>query len=236
MSRLTAARSSTRKTTDSPNWVGRVETRMSMVRPAICMADAAVLRQTPLGNIQGGHDFQAGNDREGEVFGRRGHFVKGAVHAVADFEFVLERLEMDVAGAVLDGLKENEVDETDDGGLVGEVFQVGGGAGGGGFGGFAGDFVVLAQFLEDVGDVGLGVAIVTADGPFDFGGIGHDRDDFLADDVGEFIDHGRVERVGQGQLHGGVKDGHRQTFVHAGGFGGDGGKDFRGQVAVCSVR
>ena len=29
------------------------------------------------------------------------HFVEGAVHAVADFEFVLKRLEMDVAGPVL---------------------------------------------------------------------------------------------------------------------------------------
>jgi hypothetical protein len=41
---------------------------------------------------------------QGEVLGGRGHFVERAVHAVADAEFVLEGLEVDVRGARLHGL------------------------------------------------------------------------------------------------------------------------------------
>ena len=41
-----------------------------------------------------------------------------AVNAVTDFEFVLERFEMDVRSAQLDGVFQNLVDEADDGRLV----------------------------------------------------------------------------------------------------------------------
>ena len=44
---------------------------------------------------------------------RRRHFVKCAIDAVADFEFVFERLEVNVARAVLDRLVKDEIDETD---------------------------------------------------------------------------------------------------------------------------
>src|SRR5581483_9424837 len=46
--------------------------------------DAAVLREAPLGDVQVGHDLDAGNHRQGQVLGRRGHLVKGAIDAVAD--------------------------------------------------------------------------------------------------------------------------------------------------------
>src|SRR4030095_6560628 len=41
------------------------------------------------------------------------YFVKRAIDAVADFEFVFERLEVNVARTVLDRLGKNEIDETD---------------------------------------------------------------------------------------------------------------------------
>ena len=49
------------------------------------------------------------------------HLVEGAVHAVADLELGLEGLEVNVAGAVLDGLEQDQVDEADDRGLVGQA-------------------------------------------------------------------------------------------------------------------
>ena len=45
---------------------------------------------------------------------RRRHFIKRAIDAVADFEFVFERLEMNVACVVLDRLIQNEIDKSDD--------------------------------------------------------------------------------------------------------------------------
>ena len=45
--------------------------------------------------------------------GRR-HFVKRAIDAVADFEFVFERLEMNVARAVLDCLIKNQIHKSND--------------------------------------------------------------------------------------------------------------------------
>ena len=45
---------------------------------------------------------------------RRRHLVKRAVHAVADLELRLERLEVDVTRAVLDRLREHEVHVADD--------------------------------------------------------------------------------------------------------------------------
>ena len=57
------------------------------------------------------------------MLGWRSHFEEGAVDAVADTEFVGEGFEVDVAGLVLDGLLHDEVDEADDGGLVGGLLE-----------------------------------------------------------------------------------------------------------------
>ena len=45
---------------------------------------------------------------------RRRHFVERAVDAVADLELVLERLEVDVARAVLNRLEQDQIDEAND--------------------------------------------------------------------------------------------------------------------------
>src|SRR5437764_11661743 len=45
---------------------------------------------------------------------RRRHFVKRAIDAVTDFEFVLERLEVNIARSVLDGLEQNQIYEAND--------------------------------------------------------------------------------------------------------------------------
>ena len=69
--------------------------------------DASVLRKPALGDVHVRHHLHARNDRQREMTRRRRHFVKRAVHAVTNFEFVFERLEVNVARAVLDRLKQN---------------------------------------------------------------------------------------------------------------------------------
>ncbi len=62
-----------------------------------------------------GHDLHAAGDgARARCVGRRHHLVEHAVDAVAHLELVLERLEVDVGGLVLDGLHEDEVEELDD--------------------------------------------------------------------------------------------------------------------------
>ena len=46
--------------------------------------------------------------------GRRRHFVERAVDPITDFEFVFERFEMNVAGAILDRLEQDQIDEAND--------------------------------------------------------------------------------------------------------------------------
>ena len=54
-------------------------------------SDAPVLWHAALGNIQVGHDLQARDDRQRQVLGRRRHFVKRAIDAVANAEFGFKR-------------------------------------------------------------------------------------------------------------------------------------------------
>ena len=63
--------------------------------------DAPVLRQAAFGNVQVRHDFDARNDGQRQMFRRRRHFIKRAVHAIADAKFRFKRLEVNVARAVV---------------------------------------------------------------------------------------------------------------------------------------
>src|ERR1700677_2780006 len=76
--------------------------------------DAAILRNTALGDVHLRHDLDARGDRRGQGARRGRHFVKRAVHAIANLEVVLERLEMNVARTRLDGLGQDGVDVLDD--------------------------------------------------------------------------------------------------------------------------
>ena len=87
-------------------------------------ADAAVLRQALLGDVQAGHDLDARDDDRLEALRRRDDVVEDAVDAEADRQVALERLDVDVAGAVLDRLEEQRVDQPDDRRLVVGVEQV----------------------------------------------------------------------------------------------------------------
>ena len=80
--------------------------------------DSPVLRNPPLGDVEIRHHLDAGGDGKRKVARRRLHLVEGAIDAVADLEFLLEGLEVNVARLRLDGAVEDEVDVADDGGGI----------------------------------------------------------------------------------------------------------------------
>ncbi len=91
--------------------------------------DAAVLRQPLLGNVEARHHLDARGDRGLNPLGGRDHVVEHPVHAEADDQLALEDLDVNVAGAVLDRLREHPIDELDDRrGVVGleQVLGLGG--------------------------------------------------------------------------------------------------------------
>jgi hypothetical protein len=73
--------------------------------------DAAVLGQAAFGNIEVRHDLDARGDGKCQVARRGDHFIQHAVGFDADFEFVFEGLEVQVAGPVLDGQQQHHVEQ-----------------------------------------------------------------------------------------------------------------------------
>ena len=88
-------------------------------------ADAAVLRQALLGDVEAGHDLDAREDRVDVVAVGALDLQQVAVDAVADDQVFLARLDVDIRGALLDRLEHQRVDPADDRRLVGEVEDVG---------------------------------------------------------------------------------------------------------------
>ncbi len=124
-SSMTTERSRIRTTTLSPNIVGKHADAEVDGVAADGQADAAVLRQAPLGDVQVGHDLDARGDGEGQVPRRRDHFVEHAVGPDADLELVLERLEVQVAGPVANRQQEHHVQAACARGAVGHGFGAG---------------------------------------------------------------------------------------------------------------
>ena len=115
-----------------------VETRTSTARPAILQADAPVLRQALLGDVELRHDLDArDHQRRDRALGLQ-HLAQHAVDAEAHDQAVLERLDVDVGGVLLDRLGEHGVDQADDRRIVVAVEQVG----------------LLGQFLRQMRQVG----------------------------------------------------------------------------------
>ena len=87
-------------------------------------AHAAVLRQPALGDVEVGHDLDARDHRRGKAFRRRLHIVQHAVDAVPDGETVLERLDVDVGRAHVEGVRDQQADQADDRRFRREVLQL----------------------------------------------------------------------------------------------------------------
>ena len=120
-SSFTVVRSSTRSTTLSPNCGRQGRDAQIDLASGHGRLDASVLRNPALRDVQVGHDLDARRDGRGQRARRRRHFVKRAVHAVADFEILLERLKVNVTGPRLDGLGQHRVHVLDDRGRGGAL-------------------------------------------------------------------------------------------------------------------
>ena len=87
--------------------------------------DAAVLRQTFLGDVQLGHDLQAADNGGLKLidFGRNRLNAQQTVDAKTNAQTLLLGFEMDVAGMLFEGFDEQFVDELDDRGRLGHFGQ-----------------------------------------------------------------------------------------------------------------
>ena len=82
-------------------------------------AEAAVLRHALLGDVELGHHLDARDDGAVEALGDRPHGrLQHAVDAVLHVHRVVLRLDVDVAGAALDGREDRRVDQPDDRAVV----------------------------------------------------------------------------------------------------------------------
>ena len=81
-------------------------------------AHAPVLRQAAFGDVQAAHDLEPRDQGQLHLLGRRGRVHQDAIDAVAQPQRLLKRLDVDVAGAVFDGLNQDEVGQLDDRGFL----------------------------------------------------------------------------------------------------------------------
>ena len=85
--------------------------------------DAAVLREPLFADVELGHDLHAAGDGVLQLHGRRHHVLQNAVNAEAHAIFLFVRLDVDIAGAALHGVGEDQVAELDDGGFFGGLLE-----------------------------------------------------------------------------------------------------------------
>ena len=140
---------------------------------------------------------------------RRRDFDQGAVQTVADTEFVGERFEVDVGRLVSDGLLEDQIDESDDRGVVGGLFE---GVRVAEIDAFR--VMDLLQFVQDAFDGVVGLRIVDVEHFIDFGGYADIDAAFAVQREGQFVDELVVEGFARGDdEHVVVFDGDRDDAV-----------------------
>src|SRR4029077_16090587 len=76
--------------------------------------DTAVLRDAPLGDVEGRHDLQAGRQLLRQLHRRLRNLLQYSVHAQAYPVELLERLEVDIRSSAADGIQHHLVDEAHD--------------------------------------------------------------------------------------------------------------------------
>ena len=165
--------------------------------------DAAVLRQTALGDVELRHDLDARDDGVAQPRRRRLDLAQHAVDAVAHAQPRFGGFEMDVGGAHLDRAGDQAVDQPDDRRLAGEILQpieIG----------VAVVVVAFARRFVDPLDGGAAVAIEPVAGRLDVGGKGRATQHRLVEGEGERARGPVVERIGHRDDERGLALGDRQ--------------------------
>ena len=170
--------------------------------------DAAVLGQAAFGDVHVRHHFDAGNDGQREMTRRRRHLIKGAVDAITDFEFVLKRLEMDVARTVLDRLIKDKIDKANDRGRVCLCFHRSAIV-------FAQlqKFASLTELLEDVLHARRLGAVMLFDAFLDLLGWRDDDINVLAKSETKIFARAQIERINQSDANGIADQSNRQRAM-----------------------
>ena len=91
---------------------------------AYAQRDASILGQSLFGNIQVGHDLQPRDQRGVQRAVCLHDFAQRAVDTEAHAGVALVRLDMDIAGAIAGGLRQERIEHADDGRVVGSFQQV----------------------------------------------------------------------------------------------------------------
>ena len=102
----------------SPWIVGKAR-RAGRSRGSELHGEPAVLGEAPLRDVEVRHDLDARQDGRLHLLGRVHHVVEHAVDPVAHAEDLLVRLQVDVRGALPDGVGDDQVHEPDRRGLFG---------------------------------------------------------------------------------------------------------------------
>src|SRR5262249_52029796 len=93
--------------------------------PGDLQADAPVLRQALLGDVETRHVFDTRDHQRRHGAARLQYLAQHAIDAEANHQAVLERLDVDVGGVFLDRLGENGIDQPDDRRIVLAVEKIG---------------------------------------------------------------------------------------------------------------
>ena len=173
-------------------------------------AEAAVLRNPPLGDIELAHDLDARNDRLVPILRDRRHgVVQNAVDAVLDGDFGIPRLDVDVAGAPFERVEDRRIDQTDDRRDVGIAGQLVDGKGlAGVFGANDVENEALGDFFENALRL-LGFLQQIVD-------LRQRRDvdaQLLAQQQGDFVQFRELPRVGDGDFQRAVPLHHGHEVV-----------------------
>ena len=160
--------------------------------------DTPVLRQAALGDVELGHQLEARNDGGLQLARRRFLVEQHPIHPEAHAEFLLERLDVNVARALFEGIRDHGVHQADDrrfAGHIAQVFQVGHG---------------LLVFALAQQRVPFAFSVVLLDGVQDFLLRGQHRLDLQPGEGAHGRDGFEIQRVGHGDGQGGIGQRHRE--------------------------
>jgi hypothetical protein len=166
----------------------------------VANAEAAVLGDAALGDVELAHDLDAAEDGGVVLAGDGGHGgLEHAVDAVLDVDIVVVGLDVNVGGAALEGGEDGGVDQANDGADVffaGELFDgdvfvgivvAGEDVEGEAFAGFIEDALRLLGFFEQVGDLREG---------------GDAGDDAMGEQAGDLVEDHEPRGVADGDDEG----------------------------------
>ena len=165
--------------------------------------EGPILGQASLRDVQLREDLDARDHGQVQTLGWRRDLVECPVDAVAKAELALARLDVDVAGALFDGLMDDEVDQPNDRGFLGRFLEA-----------IQTEHLVLPvsrrtplprlSHLIRLADRVFepAVPIEGGDGRFQIGFRRHDGVDFTAGQAAEVVHGGEIQGIHAGNRQG----------------------------------